>query len=168
MAENKYRIVSDDTAFLVMTRKDGSEVTSMVSPSDIGVLSGFQWRYNPELNRVQGRVKGKSGASAYIYRVLCCPDLGFEVDHINGDPMDNRRGNLRVVTRAQNGQNRKNGYGTKDLPRGVTIAKRGNRSYFKVEHKIHGKNIHIGYFKTVADAEEAAQKWRAENMTHAG
>jgi len=42
------------------------------------------------------------GRREYVHRIVCpCPP-GKEVDHINGDKRDNRRGNLRAVTRAEN------------------------------------------------------------------
>lgn len=38
--------------------------------------------------------------------ILNCP-VGMEVDHINHDKLDNRRANLRIVTRSQNCANRR-------------------------------------------------------------
>lgn len=39
-------------------------------------------------------------------RLLGCPK-GMEIDHINNDPFDNRKENLRVVTKQENVQNKR-------------------------------------------------------------
>lgn len=42
------------------------------------------------------------GRPELVHRVVCPPGPGLEVDHINHDPCDNRRFNLRVVSHALN------------------------------------------------------------------
>jgi hypothetical protein len=42
-----------------------------------------------------------------LHRILSGAAPGLVVDHINHDPLDNRRCNLRVVTQAENVRNRK-------------------------------------------------------------
>ena len=42
----------------------------------------------------------------YLHDFILSPQKGFDVDHINGDGLDNQRGNIRIVTRRQNMQNR--------------------------------------------------------------
>ena len=42
----------------------------------------------------------------YLHRFLLDAPDGVEVDHINGDPSDNTRRNLRLCTRQQNAQNK--------------------------------------------------------------
>ena len=42
-----------------------------------------------------------------IHRVVMGNPEGMDVDHINGDRLDNRKVNLRVCTRSQNSQNKK-------------------------------------------------------------
>ena len=77
---------------------------------------------------------------------------GLEVDHINRNKLDNRRENLRVVTRAVNMMNR-NCYDCLWPRRGVSWHK-GNKLW-RVQISINGKNTHIGYFKNIKDAEDA-------------
>ena len=42
-----------------------------------------------------------------IHRIVLDAPAGMDVDHINGDPLDNRKENLRICTRSENCRNRK-------------------------------------------------------------
>lgn len=61
----------------------------------------------------RNKPKGEGGGTIYLHRVIAermgfdVSDWGNVVDHMNGDTLDNRRCNIRVVPRAVNNQNRK-------------------------------------------------------------
>ena len=63
------------------------------------------------------------GVSLSRFLMNCPADK--EVDHINGDPLDNRKANLRIVTRAENMQNRRVFVNSKTGYKGVTREKDG-------------------------------------------
>lgn len=83
---------------------------------------------------------------AFLYMTGGMPDRA--VDHINGAVSDNRWGNLRQVTVAENGQNRKLG--------------RNNSSGFLGVHRsgpawvarisVNGRRVYLGRFTTAEDA----------------
>lgn len=50
--------------------------------------------------------KEKKPKKIYWHTFITNPPAGKVVDHINGDPLDNRRSNLRAVTWEQNNINR--------------------------------------------------------------
>ncbi|MFG0787933.1 HNH endonuclease [Delftia tsuruhatensis] len=96
----------------------------------------------------------------YLHRLItACPE-GMEVDHINGDPLDNRRANLRIVTRAENGQNKMSARGQAGY-RGVEVAQDGR---FSARAKCGSRRVYLGRFKTPEEAAEVARKWRQEHM----
>lgn len=84
---------------------------------------------------------------------------GLVVDHINGDGLDNRRENLRIVTRSGNCQNVR---GTKAASgyRGVTFDKR--RGKWLAWCGYQNRLINIGRFDSAEAANEAAKAKRAE------
>jgi hypothetical protein len=79
-----------------------------------------------------------------------------EIDHINGDPADNRPANLRVATHQQNVQARKRQRKTKSGYRGVTMTPTGK---FQAQISVNCRKQHIGVYLT---AEEAHAAWRAK------
>lgn len=87
-----------------------------------------------------------------------------ETDHINRDRTDNRRCNLREVTRQQNVMNRSLGSNNTSGVTGVCFCKKNNKWHSRIE--INGKNIHLGYFKDIALAtlarKDAEKKWFGE------
>ena len=72
------------------------------------------------------------------------------VDHINGNPLDNRRANLRLCTQAENNLNRG---ATKGSFKGVWIDKRYGSWIAQIGH--NGKRRHLGSFATPEDAARA-------------
>ncbi len=79
---------------------------------------------------------------------------GEQVDHDNGIRLDNRRGNLFLVTQTQNAQNLHH----KDGLRGVTFNKETQRFAARVWHL--GKNYFVGNFFSPYEAAWESSKKR--------
>lgn len=86
----------------------------------------------------------------YIHRiimgVLDKPDL--HVDHINGNKIDNRKVNLRIVTRSQNLKNRTSSIkGTSKFLGVHYCSNKKNKKKWRVVIKpTNANNIHLGYY----------------------
>ena len=85
-----------------------------------------------------------------------------EIDHINGNGMDNRIQNLRPATTAQNAQNRSLLITNTTGYKGVRTHKRSNRC--QAQMKINGKQRHLGTFDTKELAAEFLDL--ARDMVH--
>ncbi len=70
----------------------------------------------------------------------------MEVDHRNGNGLDNRRFNLREATHAQNMRNQKLNRNNKSGFKGVSY-KRSHRKW-RACISMHGKTIELGYHDT--------------------
>lgn len=88
------------------------------------------------------------------------PPRGMVIDHINGNKLDTRRSNLRIVTVAENGLNRhranRNNRSSRHV--GVTFIKREGK--WRAQARWKGKDYHGGYFDTEEDAAAAARLLR--------
>ena len=76
---------------------------------------------------------------------------GMEIDHINGNEIDNRIENLRIVTRRENQQNRKK----HRAGRLVGASYRKGHNDWQSQIVIDKNCISIGYYKTEQEAHEA-------------
>lgn len=96
---------------------------------------------------------GRFITSSRLSRIIMeCPE-DLVVDHINGDTLDNRRCNLRIVTVQQNSMNRKVAKTNKSGVSGVTWYGRDNKW---VSHlSINKKKLFLGYFNNLEDAIKA-------------
>lgn len=80
----------------------------------------------------------------YLHRLIMnCPD-GFCIDHINGDPLDNRKENLRICSFRENSRNVK-----KNKFKGV--AKTRNNKYQAQIH-VNNSNFTLGVFEKESEA----------------
>lgn len=93
----------------------------------------------------------------YLHREIMHPPEDMQIDHINGDALDNRRENLRVCTCSQNGQGFKRKIvGVTSTFRGVSWFKRDQN--WKAQIMLNGHKRHIGYFNGEEDAARAYNK----------
>ena len=131
---------------------------ALVDPGDVDRLVPYRWRLHPRGYAV-ARI---NGTETLMHRFLLAPADGLEVDHVNRCKLDNRRCNLRVVTRRENSQNLA-GFGGSSPYRGVFA--RGARFVAKV--RVDGVLQHLGTFDTEREAAEAAETFRLEHMAGA-
>jgi hypothetical protein len=126
----------------------------------------FEWliRWKWKDNGIGYAVTYIDGKTIRMHRMIVNATTGKEVDHINGNRLDNRKINLRECTKSQNHMNnflqKNNTTGYK----GVSLFKRVNkyRAYIKKDNK----EIHLGYFNNPKDAavayNEAAKEYFGE------
>lgn len=105
----------------------------------------------------------RGGGNVFLHRLIAEAPPHLSVDHINGDPTDNRRANLRLCTHAENLKNlrrcRRNTSGFK----GVSWSRDRGNWYAYIAPA--GRSISLGRYAT---AEEAARAYDAAALVHFG
>lgn len=146
-------------------RNRAGEITAyaIIDAADEPLIAGRSWR---GLFCTQSRIYAEaweSGRHVLMHRVLMgidntSPDL--VVDHIDSNGLNNTRANLRVVTHAQNMQNRGPNANTLTGFRGV----RANRKRWQAYATLHQREYSLGTYDTPEEAAAAASAFRAEHM----
>jgi len=145
---------------------------ALVDDEDYAMLMGYKWcvrlanhgnLYAFRIELVNGRNRG-----IHMHRVLLKAPDHYQVDHINGNGLDNRKSNLRLCTQSQNmhneSQHSTNTTGYKGVRRDKRKLARGSRCY-SARITVDKKSYSCGMFKT---AEEAAHAFDEMAIRHVG
>ena len=137
---------------------------ALVDNEDYECLNKLKWYTMNNRNKIIP-VCFENGIMKKMSRLIMYPipdDL--QIDHINGDPSDNRRSNLRLCTNQQNAQNRGAQANNKSGYKGVSWHKHSKK--WQSQIKANDKVIPLGYFDDPIDAaktyNEAAIKYHGE------
>lgn len=99
----------------------------------------------------------------FLHRVILDAPVGVDVDHINGNGLDNRRCNLRPATQAQNRHNQRLARNNSSGRKGVRWHRQKHKWYAQI--KVAGKHLHLGAF---TDLDEAARAYDKAAIAHFG
>lgn len=141
--------------------------TIFVDDEDYPDLSKRKWFARKSAGRTwyaTSKLEGRRHSpNISMHRVVMNYPKGLEVDHINGNGLDNRKENLRICTHLQNGMNQKSRGGS-SLYKGVYWHKQ-NLNWVAYLHHL-GKRLHLGSFDSEVEAakrhDEAARKLNKE------
>ena len=138
------------TSFKVIPLTQGK--FAKVDADSFDFLSPKKWRYQKcgsvgYAARTERAADG-SRHCVLMHRLLMGVPDGYVVDHINGDPLDNRRSNLRIATVAQNAWRQRSSH---KLPRGVSRCSKTGRYIARVMKD--GVRYHLGTYGDVSAAQ---------------
>lgn len=130
---------------------------TVVDDDDFTELSQHKWLANVSISgRVYAQRRLKIGGKwkhEYMHRRLLGEPQDLDVDHINGDSLDNRRVNLRACSRSENLINSIN------ASRGAFFDKRTRKWFARISH--NGKRYFLGRFPSQQEAIAAIAEARA-------
>jgi len=143
---------------------------ALVDEEDYSRVARYKWR---RINKgglryaVHSFRRGpEETKNIYLHRMLLQLPAGrerLEVDHINGNGLDNRKANLRICSRSENMMNQRPRHGLSSSYKGVWWHKRAEKWYSGI--MVGKKNFHIGCF---IEEEEAARAYNVAAQEHFG
>lgn len=120
--------------------------TAIIDTEDVNKIRYTKWKLSA--SGYAANTPKYSGSNKHMHRVIL--DTDQFVDHINHNTLDNRKSNLRIVTKSQNAMNQ-NFKG---------VSKNGSKWYAHI--KINQKMLNLGNY---LDEEEALYaRWYAEQV----
>jgi hypothetical protein len=154
-------------AEIELLRRDGTvAAVTLVDDADAAWLGQWIWRLSTRGRAYRSTMVDGKMVTLYLSRVIMGAECGgaedqrradgTQVDHVNGDVLDNRRANLRLVAPSGNRQNVRRTWGTSQH-RGVHWDARRKKWRATVARRT------IGRFESEADAARAAADYRRKH-----
>lgn len=136
---------------------------AIVDSEDFELLSREKWFANRGARNLtwyavcsayKHRASGRYRTLLKMHRVvLGISDPKVQIDHVNGDGLDNRKANLRIATHTENQQNRGAYSNNTSGYKGVAFARKCSK--WQASISISGKDKFLGYFASAAEAHRA-------------
>lgn len=140
-------IVENGDYFSVILRNKKREVVgeTIIDKYHIELVRSRTWCLNSVGYAVSDNI--------LLHRFILNPNNNEIVDHIDGDKLNNRTSNLRIVTKSQNAMNSKIRANSRTGITGVHFDKRD--SVYQAYISVNGKKLNLGRFKNIEDAKSA-------------
>ena len=94
---NRINYFDDHAEIIITDSKDNQICTAIIDKEDAERIKDHRWTYNGMYIRTFIKQ-----SPVYLHRFLLDYKGELDIDHINGDRLDNRKKNLRIVSHAEN------------------------------------------------------------------
>jgi hypothetical protein len=141
--------------------------TTLVDDEDYETLNKYKWyriigygnhQYSARYLKTHSSRK-QSRELIYMHRVIMGnPPMNKDIDHMDGNGLNNQKNNLRVATRSQNQANRGKPKNNTSGYKGVVIERRKCRRKYLAIIKIDGRTKYLGCFYSAKEAGIAYNK----------
>lgn len=164
--KNEFEVRGEITA-IFLKKRTGEIFETIIDTEDLPKIKDFSYTWNVTSTKKSKTLYAKgeiNKRTVRLHRYITDAPQGYDVDHINGDGLDNRKSNLRVLTHQENLQNRGPKHNNTAGYRGVSW----NKALEKWQAFIvmDRKKKHLGYFIDVHEAGRVAAEARAELMPY--
>lgn len=168
--KNQYEIRGDVTAIIINSPKHGRQ-EALISTSKLDVVKLFPsswhvgWSEHMKSFYVRGIMRNVDGKqiTVSLHRWIKSATTGFVVDHVNHNTLDNTNLNLRIITNAENLQNRKGATSkSRSGVRGISWAIKDKKWLASV--KLGGKTIYSKHFDNLEEAKKSVIEFRRHHM----
>lgn len=146
---------------LVPVKRGDETLYAKVDPDDYEWAMRHNWFAMAKGYAGRNTWKDRKTRRIGMHRELLGLDFGDprQADHWNRDKLDNRKANLRIVTRAQNVGNQGSRPGSISRFRGVYLATNGR---WYTQAKVSGQRLTFGTFDREEDAARAVNAFWVE------
>ncbi len=151
---------------ILLSKTEDAELESglsyaLVDDKDFIWLSEWSWSYNYNGYACRSAWDGEKYRKLYMHRAINNTPDGFDTDHINRNKLDNRRINLRTLSRSLNNHNAPAPKNNSSGHKGVCWSEERQkwRSYITIDRK----QVNLGRFKNKIEAINA-RKLAEENI----
>lgn len=138
---------------------------AIVERQDYERVAQFNWFLHPQGYALRNHTIKRDGTrkgTQMMHRLIIDAKLEDEVDHINGDFLDNRRANLRLVSHQQNAFNMKKRRLGLSKYKGVTKKILAKTKPWRARIRHNGRLLQIGYYATEREAAQAYDERASE------
>lgn len=150
---NDYEI-DGEVAKIFMYDKQGNRVgTALVDKEDLGKCLEYKWHIKKSRKTDYAISTLNERKKVFLHRFILGYNGDLDVDHINGNGLDNRKANLRICSHSKNIMNQRK------RTAGIYKVKSGR---YRASICYHYKTIYIGTYDTEEEAIEARKKKELE------